>query len=87
MLSLKLFYMVCLEGVLGLGWVWVVGGWCQGGMVFGIFKKEVGVRVRKGKGEGGRGKRAYRVGLDVRADHAGAQVAGLVRGDEVGCEG
>ncbi len=56
MLSLKLFYMVCLEGVLGLGWVWVVGGWCQGGMVFGIFKKEVGVRVRKGKGEGGRGK-------------------------------
>jgi len=34
----------------------VVGGWCQGGMVFGIFKKEVGVRVRKGKGEGGRGK-------------------------------
>lgn len=28
-----------------------------------------------------------RVGLDVGADHAGAEVAGLVRGDEVGGEG
>jgi len=39
--------------------------------------------TRKAIGEG----RAYRVSLDVRANHAGAQVAGLVRGDEVGGEG
>jgi len=42
----------------------------------------------RGMGMGmGMGGRAYRVGLDVRADHTGAQIAGLVRGDEVGGEG
>jgi len=33
------------------------------------------------------GKRAYGVSLNIGADHAGAQVAGLIRGDEVGGEG
>ena len=45
----------------------------------------MGMGEREGDGEGG--GRAYRVGLDVGADHTGAQIAGLVRGDEVGGEG
>lgn len=47
-------------------------------------REEGGGRTGKGQ-RGERGK--YGVSLDVGADHTGAQVAGLVRGDEIGGEG
>ncbi len=55
------------------------GGGKMGGEGANVGGKE---RQRLG-GKGG----TDRVGLDIGAHHAGAQVAGLVRGNEVGGEG